>query len=172
MIVIGVILLIAGIALYAYGNYLNNDIELQFKSLMENGTANPGSELITIGIVVALVGVVLIIVGCIRKKGRTPPANTTISNNYYGGVNGIKVYSGYSYNLAYRIEGTNIYAGYGYDVAYRIDGNNIYFGLSYDLAYRIDGNNIYSGYSYDVAFRIDGKNIYYGYGYDLAYRIE
>jgi len=67
MIVLGVIMLVAGIASYVYGNQMNNSIEMQVKSLLSSGTTNPGSIFVTVGIVVAVVGVILIVVGCIKK---------------------------------------------------------------------------------------------------------
>lgn len=67
MIIIGVIMLIAGVASYVYGNQMNNSIEKQIESLFSNGTTNPGSIFVTVGIVVAVIGIVLIVVGCIKK---------------------------------------------------------------------------------------------------------
>ena len=67
MIILGVIMLVAGIASYVYGNQMNNSIEMQVKSLLNSGTTNPGSIFVTIGIVVAVIGVILIVIGCIKK---------------------------------------------------------------------------------------------------------
>ena len=67
MIIIGVIMLIAGISSYIYGNQMNNSIEMQVKSLLNSGTTNPGSIFVTIGIILAVIGVILIVVGCIKK---------------------------------------------------------------------------------------------------------
>ena len=79
MIVLGIIMLVAGIASYVYGNQMNNSIEMQVKSLLNSGTTNPGSIFVTIGIVVAVIGVILIVVGCIKKfKGNND--NQQVSN--------------------------------------------------------------------------------------------
>ena len=82
MIIIGVIMLIAGISSYIYGNQMNNSIEMQVKSLLNSGTTNPGSIFVTVGIVVAVIGVILIVVGCIKKykgnNGKEHNANGSI----------------------------------------------------------------------------------------------
>lgn len=67
MIILGIIMLVAGVASYVYGYQMNNSIEMQFKSLFNNGTTNPGAIFVTVGIVVAVIGVILIVVGCIKK---------------------------------------------------------------------------------------------------------
>ncbi len=45
----------------------------------------------------------------------------------------------------------NIYSGYGYDLAYRIDGDKVYSGYGYDLAYRIEYSSSSGGYSSSVS---------------------
>jgi hypothetical protein len=89
-----------------------------------------------------------------------------------GGCGGTKIYRGYSYDLAYRVEDGKIYRGYSYDRVYRIEGDKIYHGYGYDLAFRIEGDKIYRGYSYDLVYRVEGDKIYSGYGYDLEYRVD
>ena len=68
MIVLGVLALIAGVAMALIGNAQNNSISAQLGSLLNNGTANPGNTLLYIGIAVAVVGVILLIAGIAKKK--------------------------------------------------------------------------------------------------------
>jgi 3-oxoacyl-[acyl-carrier-protein] synthase III len=68
MIVLGVLALIAGVAMALIGNAQNNSISAQLGSLLNNGTANPGNTLLFIGIAVAVVGVILLIAGVVKKK--------------------------------------------------------------------------------------------------------
>lgn len=59
--VVGIILLILGIAGCVYGYYLNNDLEAQFFSVWEHGHANPGNIYLIAGGVVAVIGIAIII---------------------------------------------------------------------------------------------------------------
>lgn len=54
--ILGVILLILGVACAGYGYLQNNSIEAQLSSLLSTGTTNPGTIYIIIGAVVAVVG--------------------------------------------------------------------------------------------------------------------
>lgn len=64
----GVVALIVGIALAAYGNSLNNDWEAQLASLWNNGTTNPGDTWLYLGLAVAVVGLVLTVLGIMNKS--------------------------------------------------------------------------------------------------------
>ncbi len=68
MVVLGVIALIGGIISAVFGNMQNNDLEAQFNSFFNNGSANPGDVFIYIGIAAAVIGVLLIIIGAVKKK--------------------------------------------------------------------------------------------------------
>ena len=54
--ILGIILLILGVACAGYGYLQNNSIEAQLSSLLSTGTTNPGTIYIIIGAVVAVVG--------------------------------------------------------------------------------------------------------------------
>ena len=54
--ILGVILLILGVACAGYGYLQNNSIEAQLSSLLSTGTTNPGTIYIIIGAVVAVIG--------------------------------------------------------------------------------------------------------------------
>ena len=68
MLIVGIIMLVAGIASAIYGSSLNNSLEAQFESMLKNGSANPGNVWLYLGIGVAVVGVILIIVNFVKKK--------------------------------------------------------------------------------------------------------
>ena len=76
------------------------------------------------GIVLYLILIVVdgLIVEPIIKANKTPKSgNSSTSGSTGGSITGRKIYSGYSYDVAYRIDGDKIYSGYSYDVAFRID---------------------------------------------------
>lgn len=68
MYIIGAILLVVGVAGCIYGYTLNNSWEAQLSSLFEYGYSNPGTIFIIVGAVCAVLGVVFIIAGIVRKK--------------------------------------------------------------------------------------------------------
>lgn len=68
MLILGIILIIAGAASYIYGNNMNNSLESQFSSLMSSGTVDPGSKWITLGVIAAVIGVLVIIYSLVKKK--------------------------------------------------------------------------------------------------------
>lgn len=67
MIILGVILLIFGAILYHNGVVINNDMDAQIESVLNDGIKNPGSTYETVGILLLLSGVILIIVGIILR---------------------------------------------------------------------------------------------------------
>ena len=66
--ILGIISLIAGVAMAIYGNSLNNSIEAQLNSLFSSGTVDPGNIFLYGGITLAVVGCILLIVGLTQKK--------------------------------------------------------------------------------------------------------
>lgn len=68
MLVLGILLIIIGAVGAFYGNYLNNDFEAQLSSLLDTGTANPGTVFIIGGFIAVGVGLVLLFVGLTKKK--------------------------------------------------------------------------------------------------------
>lgn len=68
MLVTGIILMIAGAGMFIGGNAQNNNAEAQLESLFSNGSINPGDTLLYIGIAAFVIGVILTIVGAVRKK--------------------------------------------------------------------------------------------------------
>lgn len=66
--IIGIILLLGGIASAIYGSHLNNDLESQMESFFTSGAANPGDIWLYAGIGVAVLGVIIVIARLIKKR--------------------------------------------------------------------------------------------------------
>lgn len=66
--ILGIIGLLAGVAMALYGNSLNNSIEAQLSSLFSSGAVNPGNTWLYGGIALAVVGGILLIVGLTQKE--------------------------------------------------------------------------------------------------------
>lgn len=67
MIILGIILICAGAALYIYGEQLNNNIGMQPESFFNTDSTDPGSIYVTIVIVVAVIGLIFTVIGIIKK---------------------------------------------------------------------------------------------------------
>ncbi|WP_167957880.1 DUF3185 family protein [Anaerosporobacter faecicola] len=61
MTLLGILFLLVGAGLAIYGYSLNNSVEAQLESFFSNGSTNPGTIFIIIGIVVAVLGIVFIL---------------------------------------------------------------------------------------------------------------
>ena len=68
MLALGVIMLIGGIISAVFGNMQNNSLESQFNSFMSSGKVNPGDTFLYIGIAVAVIGLIFLIIGAVKKK--------------------------------------------------------------------------------------------------------
>ena len=66
--ILGLISLLAGIALALYGNSLNNSVSAQLNSLFSSGNVNPGNIWLYGGVALAVIGLVLLVIG---KKQNT-----------------------------------------------------------------------------------------------------
>lgn len=66
--ILGIIVLLAGVAMTLYGNSLNNSIEAQLSSLFTSGAVNPGNTWLYGGIALAVVGGILLIAGLTQRK--------------------------------------------------------------------------------------------------------
>ena len=62
MIIIGLILIVAGVISAIYGSNLNNSISAQLTSLFSTGSTNPGTMFIVLGVIGMVVGLILILV--------------------------------------------------------------------------------------------------------------
>lgn len=60
MLTLGIYLVIGGIGIAIYGNYLNNSLEAQLNSMIQHGTRNPGDLFFFGGIVAIIIGAILI----------------------------------------------------------------------------------------------------------------
>lgn len=69
MIIIGVILILAGLSSTVYGYMQNNNIDTQMMSIFSSGNANPGTMWIILGVVVIVIGV-LLVYGGLKKKNK------------------------------------------------------------------------------------------------------
>ena len=67
MLIIGVILAIAGTGSLIYGITQNNNVSSQLYSILSNGSSNPGTIFIVIGIIAIVIGLILIIMGMKNK---------------------------------------------------------------------------------------------------------
>ena len=68
MMILGIILILAGIISIVVGVAQNNDLASQIESIFSGSGANPGDIWIIIGVVALIVGVVLLIVGFMKKN--------------------------------------------------------------------------------------------------------
>jgi len=68
MIILGIILVFAGVGSTIFGVTQNNSLEAQLTSFFSSGTTNPGTIWIIIGVVAIVLGIVLIIASLLRKK--------------------------------------------------------------------------------------------------------
>lgn len=81
MIAVGVIMMIIGAAGCFYGITQNNSFEAQLNSFFSSGTTNPGTPFVVGGVLLLLIGLVLLIAGCVRKSKKEqvpmgyPPMN-------------------------------------------------------------------------------------------------
>lgn len=73
MIVIGTILLIAGIGSTIMGFYMNNSLEAQMNALFSSGNVDPGTPWIIAGVGALIVGLILLIIGLTRRGSRPKP---------------------------------------------------------------------------------------------------
>ena len=68
MTIFGVILMIAGAVSAIYGINVNSNIEAQWRSVLENGQANPGTTYIIIGAIAFVIGLGLLIYSIVKKQ--------------------------------------------------------------------------------------------------------
>lgn len=66
MIVLGIVFLLVGGLLIIGGINVNNDLEAQIDSFFNNGTTDPGSSIIVIGVFTAVVGLIMLMVGIVQ----------------------------------------------------------------------------------------------------------
>lgn len=78
MIIVGILLLIGGAGLAIYGNNLNNSFEAQWDALWNNGTTDPGSSYIIIGIIIAVIGLILLLYALLKSDNEENTKGTTI----------------------------------------------------------------------------------------------
>lgn len=76
MIIIGILLLCGGGGLAIYGNSLNNSFEARWESLWTNGSTDPGSTYIILGIVLAVLGLVLLLYGLFKSTNENNASDT------------------------------------------------------------------------------------------------
>ena len=67
MTVSEIILMCIGAVGIIYGEQLNSNIEAQLENIFSTGTANPGSVYVCIGIGIAVVGLILLIMGIVKR---------------------------------------------------------------------------------------------------------
>lgn len=61
LLVIAIITLVLGFALWGSGNAMNNDMDVQMESIFNDGVADPGSSRITLGIILMVIaGIILV----------------------------------------------------------------------------------------------------------------
>ena len=71
MFVLGFLLLVLGIASTIYGDFLNDNIELQLKNVLFEGNSDPGNQWIYLGIAFAIIGAILLTIELLRRnKGK------------------------------------------------------------------------------------------------------
>ena len=72
MIIFGIVIVILGVVSAVYGNHLNNDFEVQLENLFETGTTDPGDIFMFVGIAAAVVGLILFVMGLIKRTKNNP----------------------------------------------------------------------------------------------------
>lgn len=67
MFLLGILLVLGGLACAGYGFMQNNSLEAQFTSILSSGTANPGTIFIIIGVILLVVGILFCLSG--KRRG-------------------------------------------------------------------------------------------------------
>ena len=67
MFLLGILLVLSGLACAGYGFMQNNSLEAQFTSILSSGTANPGTIFIIIGVILLVVGILFCLSG--KRRG-------------------------------------------------------------------------------------------------------
>ena len=67
MFLLGILLVLVGLACAGYGFMQNNSLEAQFTSILSSGTANPGTIFIIIGVILLVVGILFCLSG--KRRG-------------------------------------------------------------------------------------------------------
>lgn len=106
MLILGVVLIVLGLASTIYGVTLNNSAEAQLNALFGTGVINPGTTWIIVGAVVGVIGIILLVVELLKKSKVIP----TTSSTY-------KTYKTYKEetrctNCGKKLEGTPAYCPY------------------------------------------------------------
>ncbi len=68
LIILGILMMAGGAGCAIHGVELNSSVEAQLTSMLTSGSANPGTSWIIIGVVVAIIGLILLIVGAVKKN--------------------------------------------------------------------------------------------------------
>ncbi|MDR0472592.1 MAG: zinc-ribbon domain-containing protein [Treponema sp.] len=82
MIVAGIILSVIGIVLIKHGSDLNNSISAQISSYFSKGSTNPGTFYIVFGILGLVAGVILLIIGLLKKPNNLGITGDQSSNGF------------------------------------------------------------------------------------------
>lgn len=69
MVICSAVLIALGVGLTIYGFHLNNSVEAQLNALFESGNVDPGTVWIIAGLIALAVGIVLLILGLVKKPG-------------------------------------------------------------------------------------------------------
>ena len=86
MVIIGVLMILAGLGAVGLGDSMNHDAEAQIRSVLSEGRTDPGNGLIGIGVFLIIIGVILLIAGIVSAH----------SNSSYSGGNSNHYNSNYS----------------------------------------------------------------------------
>ena len=62
---------VLGIILSMYDSEQNNNLAVQLNSYIMNGSSNPGTSWIILGVILILFGISLIVVDLLKKKNKT-----------------------------------------------------------------------------------------------------
>lgn len=77
MIFWGVLSIVLGGIFYLYGSSINNSIDSQMESILNNGVSNPGSTFESVGVFFLVLGFVLLIIGVIMAVNKKDEETTT-----------------------------------------------------------------------------------------------
>lgn len=70
LIIIGIIFIFSGFVTFVMGDTMNNDMDMQMESLFNNGTTNPGDEIVYAGVACLVIGLVMLVIGIVGQMNK------------------------------------------------------------------------------------------------------
>lgn len=174
MIIAGAVLIVLGVSSAGYGLHLNNDVEtMLIHTLSGGGKLAPGTGWIIAGTVVLAIGLVLLVLGFIKRSGSRRSTTFDPYASEYTGDTAENIPGLFSDDDVWENTGTNPYdSGYtetSGDSAYSPYNTPYNSGAQNDTYGQAPGFNYYNngtGYGYDGTSGQASDYTDTGYGYD------